>query len=254
MSLLDERLDKNVPIPLYFQLKNLILSDIRAGLIPAGETIPTEQQLSEHFQISRSTVRQAISELTREGWLTRRASKGTFVTEPHQTAHYIHSFEPFYQQVERQNRKPSTELLGLEVLTATPELAEKLGLENGDQIISMFRRRLSDGVPMVTIQNYMPYSLCAFVLGEDFTIRSLYELLMTHPQTQIDSTTSVVSVEFASSDDVRLLQIKKSTPMLCFHNVSRTKSGVILDYAFSRYRGDLTKFEFIDKPKTGLPH
>ena len=126
MSLLDERLDKNVPIPLYFQLKNLILSDIRAGLIPAGETIPTEQQLSEHFQISRSTVRQAISELTREGWLTRRASKGTFVTEPHQTAHYIHSFEPFYQQVERQNRKPSTELLGLEVLTATPELAEKL--------------------------------------------------------------------------------------------------------------------------------
>ena len=119
MSLLDKTLDKNVPIPLYFQLKSLILNEIKSGAIPSGDTIPTENQLAEHFQISRSTVRQAISELTSEGWLIRRASKGTFVKEPRQHEHFIRSFEPFYQQVERQNRTPSTELLGLTVIYAT---------------------------------------------------------------------------------------------------------------------------------------
>ena len=113
----------------------------------------------------------------------------------------------------------------------------------------MFRRRLSDNVPMLTIQNYLPYSLCSFILSEDFTVRSLYELLMTRPESSIHETVSIVSASNASAEDIHLLQIDANTPMLCFHNISKRADGTVLDYAFSRYRGDLNKFELIDTPR-----
>lgn len=249
MSLFDKILDKSIPIPLYFQLKGLILDSIKDGTFSVGESIPTENELAAYFQISRATVRQAISELSQEGWLIRKASKGTFVTVPEQNSNYIRSFEPFYQQVSRQNKLPSTELLNLEIIQPTKEIAKKLNLADGDKVISMFRRRFSDTTPMVTIQNYIPYSLCSYILSQDFTTKSLYELLMGHAETKIKETKTVVSASLATSEDVRLLEVKTSTPMLCFHNVSTSSDGTVIDYAFARYRGDLNKFEFIDSPR-----
>lgn len=84
MQLFQKKLDKNTPIPLYFQLKGIILSDIQDNSFSVGDAIPTENELVEYYHISRSTVRQAISELVQEGWLTRKASKGTFLTKPEQ--------------------------------------------------------------------------------------------------------------------------------------------------------------------------
>lgn len=249
MSLLEMKIDKTVPVPLHYQLKSLILSEIENGNLKEGDCLPTEMQMSKHFQVSRSTVRQAISALSNEGWLERIASKGTFVTNstPH-SENFIRSFEPFYQQINRQNKKPSTELLSLQVIPASERLAAKLGIEPGEKMISMFRRRLSDDVPMVTIQNYLPYSLCSFILSEDFTIRSLYELLMTRPESCIHETKSIVSAANASAEDIHLLQVDANSPMLCFHNISKRMDGTVIDYAFARYRGDLNKFELIDTP------
>ena len=78
----DKKLDKTVPVPLYFQLKTLIAQEIADGSYPVGSLIPTENELSDMFGISRTTVRQAISELVQEGKLYRVKSKGTFVSKP----------------------------------------------------------------------------------------------------------------------------------------------------------------------------
>lgn len=249
MSLLENQLDRSTPIPLYYQLKQMILREINGGNLKVGQNIPTEMQLTEHFQISRSTVRQAIKELVSEGYLKREASNGTTVTNPAlNTDSFIRSFEPFYQRVRRLNKTPHTELLQLEVIDPDPEIRKKMELAPDDKVISMFRRRLADDTPMLLIQNYMPYSLCAFILGEDFTSKSLYELMMSHSETRIANTHSVVSAQLQTETDQKLLNLEPDVPMLCFHNISHRNDGVILDYAFSRYRGDLNKFELIDKP------
>ncbi|MDY4203799.1 GntR family transcriptional regulator [Porcincola intestinalis] len=249
MSLLDMQVDRSTPIPLYYQLKQLILKEIESGHYKVGENIPTEMQLVDHFQISRSTVRQAIKELVSEGYLKREASNGTTVTKPDNSSEsFIRSFEPFYQQIRRQNKTPRTELLQLNVIDPDAHLRGKMELGPTDKVISMFRRRSADDTPMVLIQNFMPYSLCSFILSEDFTVRSLYELLMSHPETTIENTQSRISAELQTEEDQKLLQLDSDVPMLCFHNIARRSDGVILDYAFSRYRGDLNKFVLIDKP------
>lgn len=249
MELFHKNLDKNTPIPLYFQLKSIILNDIKDSTFSVGDAIPTESELVEFYNISRSTVRQAISELVQEGWLTRKASKGTFVTKSEQNSSYIRSFEPFYQQISRLGKTARTELIDLNVINPTAELAGKLNLSENQKIISMFRRRFADDIPMITLQNYIPYDLCSFILSHDFKTNSLYELLMTKTETQIAKTRTIVSANNATSADIELLQVKVSTPMLYFHNISTTADGTIVDYAFAHYRGDLNMFEFEDSPK-----
>lgn len=103
-------------------------------------------------------------------------------------------------------------------------------------------------IDMVTIHNYIPYDSCSFILSHDFKVNSLYELLMSNQETQIANTKTIVSAASATSEDINLLDVLTSSSMLCFHTVSTTKSGIIVDYAFSRYRGDLNKFEINDSP------
>lgn len=249
MLLFEEKLDRSTPIPLYFQLKSLLLDDIKSGQFKIGEPIPTENELTSYYGISRSTVRQAISELVQEGYLHRVASKGSFVTSPSQSSSFIRSFEPFYQQISHLGKTPRTELIDLKVVSAPSDIAQKLHISTDDKIISMFRRRFADEVPMVTIKNYIPYNLCSYILSSDFESNSLYELLMKNQLTKINETSTIVSSEVATTVDIKLLEVKLAAPILCFNNISTTIDGTVIDYAFARYRGDLNKFEFIDSPR-----
>ena len=110
MTMFTKEINKDVPIPLYYQLKNIIKTDIENGTLKTGDTIPTEMEIMSHYNISRFTVRQAISELVNEGYLLRKTSKGTFVTEPNKKTSFIKSFEPFHQQIQELGKTPHTEL------------------------------------------------------------------------------------------------------------------------------------------------
>lgn len=236
-------LDKKSPIPLYYQLKNLILDDIKSGKYALGESIPTEAEIIQEYQISRSTARQAIKELVQEGWLERKTSKGTFVTNPKEKTSHIRSFEPFYQQVSRLGKKAETELLELKIIEAPADIAQIMGLTENKRVITMFRRRFADGEPMVTLRNYLPVSLCKFILTHDFTKESLYEVLMANEATRMKKTKTIVSANKAASEDVYLLNVKLSSPILCFNNTSINANDQVVELAYLHYRGDLNKFE-----------
>lgn len=237
-------LDRSIPIPLYYQLKTILLNKIQNGVYPEGTCIPTEIQLAESLEISRSTVRQAVAELVQEGWLERKISKGTFVCHPPEIrTSYIRSFEPFYQQIRRQGKTPRTELLEMKVIEASPALAEAMGLKTGDKVISMFRRRFSDDDPMVSIHNHLPWETCGFVMGHDFKTESLYEIMTQEKESRPVRTRTIVCAERADTKDVELLKIKLGAPILSFQTISYNEDGKIVDYATSHYRGDYNKFE-----------
>ena len=73
------KLDMNAETPLYMQLKEAIKAAIKDGTYPDNEKIPTEIELSEHYKVSRITVRRAVEELCQENYLVKRQGKGTFV-------------------------------------------------------------------------------------------------------------------------------------------------------------------------------
>lgn len=77
-------IDRNVPIPAYYQLKQLIKGQIERGDLQPGDRLPTEVELCERYDLSRTPVRQALQELAYEGLLTRTPGRGTFVTQSSQ--------------------------------------------------------------------------------------------------------------------------------------------------------------------------
>lgn len=239
----NHQLDKTVPIPLYFQLKELILEEIKKENYKEGEMIPTENEISEVFHISRTTVRQAITELVQEGWLYRVKSKGTFVAHPKIKQDFLKKLESFQNQMMRLGMTPSTQLLELRRDTADEEVATALELSAGDEIIYLFRKRYADGEPIVTIETYLPFKNCSFIMGHDLEKEALYEILAERSETKIQKVQRKIEAVEAGEEDVRLLNIEKGKPIQHFLSVGYTSFDVPLEYSKARYRGDRSTFE-----------
>lgn len=243
MLLDNTKLDKTVPIPLYFQLKELIMSEIKNGNYKSGSLIPTEKELSEAFQISRTTVRQAITELVQEGWLYRVKSKGTFVSQPKISQDFIKKLETFNEQITRSGKVPSTELLEFKVIKATDIIAKNLQIGEKEKVIFIHRKRLADGDPIVTLKTYLPYKDCSFVMDHDLANESLYNTLAQYDDTRIFRVQRLVEAVEANSSDVQLLNIKRGKPIQHFTSIGYNAYGKPIEYSLARYRGDMNSFE-----------
>lgn len=242
MLLDSSKLDKSVPIPLYFQLKELILSEIKNGNYPSGSLIPTENELSDAFEISRTTVRQAITELVQEGWLYRVKSKGTFVSQPKINQDFVTKLEPFNKQMSRLGIKASTEVVEFKTMKAPEQVSEHLKLNEKEMVIFLHRTRCADGEPIVSVKTYLPYSSCSFLLDHDFTKESLYELLSQSDTTKITHIQRQIEAVEATSEDVAHLNIKRGKPIHFFTSVGYNVYDQPIEYSLARYRGDQNSF------------
>lgn len=239
----DKKLDKSTPIPLYFQLKELILAEIKNGTYPKDSAIPTEKELSKIFDISRTTVRQAIVELVQEGWLYRVKSKGTFVSRPKINQDFMQKMESYNDQILRTGRTPRTEVLDFKVVTATSEIAEKLKIQIGDKVVYLYRKRYADEDPIVILKTYLPYDKCAFVMEHDFEKESLYSVLSVDDSVKVSFIKRRVEVMEATSDDAVKLNMKRGKPIQFVASVGYNVFGDPIEYSLARYRGDKSSFE-----------
>jgi len=234
---------------LYFQLKELILAEIKKGNYKSGDLIPTEIELSEGFEISRTTVRQAITELVQEGWLYRVKSKGTYVSYPKLGQDFITKIEPFEDQIMRLGMKPSTEVLEFKVKKATKEIAKNLEIGEGDKVIYLLRRRFADAAPIVMLETYLPYEKCSFLMDCDFVKDSLYKLLAKKGEEfQVTKVRRIVEVTEAGAKDVTYLNMKKGKPIQFFSSVGYNALDKPIECSLARYRGDRSRFEVIVSP------
>jgi GntR family transcriptional regulator len=96
-SLSSYKIDKTSPIPLYYQLKEILSKWIKDNLRP-GDIIPSEKELCEIFQVSRSVVRQALGILMNEGFINRQRGRGTYIAKPKIEEHLISRLIGFYQK------------------------------------------------------------------------------------------------------------------------------------------------------------
>lgn len=239
MSLLDGHIDKNTPIPLYFQLKQLILNEIKEGHYTRGSMIPTEEEISTAFHISRTTVRQAITELVKEGWLYRVKSKGTFVERPKINQDFIQKLESYNDQMKRLGMRPKTEVLDSCTVPAKAAVAAALGLHEGDMVLYIERKRYANDDPIVTVQTYLPLS-CQQLLEHDLSQESIYTILSASPKTEIRYVKRTIEAVEATEADAQKLDMKKGKPILLTHTIGYNCFNEPLEYSSARYCGNKT--------------
>src|SRR6059058_1119123 len=129
---------RNSPLPLYFQLKEIMRERIRSDEWKPGDLIPSERELSEKYGISRMTARQAITELVNEGLFYREQGKGTFVSHLKISQQLIR-LTGFTEDIRARGQRPDTKVLSATMCPADESTAERLRIKTG-QLIFCLRR------------------------------------------------------------------------------------------------------------------
>ena len=238
----DYVVDKTTPIPLYFQFKNILLDMMKEEKLLPGDMIPTEFELCDIFGISRTTVRQALTELVNENRFYRVKGRGTFVAQDKINQDFIKRIESFKAEMERKGYTPSTRIIAFEVVEAPIEVAVALNLPVHTDVISLKRLRSADNEPIVIAQTYLPYSSCKNVLDYDMNNQSLYKILSKNINTKINKVVRNIEAVIPTKEDCELLEITKTTAIQVFHYIGYNKFETPIEYTVSRYRGDKNIF------------
>jgi GntR family transcriptional regulator len=235
-----DKLDSKSPIPLYFQLKSYIEEQIDTGVWEAGTQIPSELELSEQFQISRTTIRQAIGDLVNENKLERIQGRGTFVSEI-SIQKQIEKVSGFSQDMRMRGLVPTSDILNFEVVTADEEVAKALRVNEGDRVILLKRIRKGNGRRIALEVVFMNYDKYKDILSIDIGDNSLYELLAKEFAVWPKYSQQIIAAIKCPPDEAKLLGIQPGIrscssippPSINTRNRSNIPRGIIAAIATS---------------------
>lgn len=244
MGFLEQKIDKSTPIPLYFQLKQIILGMIENGELKPGDSIPTEYELISMYSLSRTTVRQAIIELVQDGLLYRVKGKGTFISKPKLAQDFMQRLESFGEQMNRLHVTPSTKVKNLKVLNGSAvhkTILEGLNLNEDDQVIYLERLRFANDQPIVLVRTYLPM-ICLNILTMNLEDVGLYETLSNSANTKIVEVERQVEAILSEPYESDLLEIPKHSAVQLTTTVGFNAYHSPIEYSVAHYRGDKNKF------------
>lgn len=198
----------------YYKVYQNIRNKIEQGIIKKGEKLPTEKELQDIFDVSRDTVRRALSKLEQEGFVKRRSALGTFVQQP-KSDYELSKMRSFSEQMRSRGIKPSSELDCIELtVNIKPKIREILQLKENEKCYIISRTRLGDGVPMAYETAYVPYSLCPHIqkyIDDETSLYNVYENIYHH---QLGVGSIRLEAEIPNQKLQKKLGIGKDSPIL----------------------------------------
>lgn len=173
-------LERSNPLPLYYQLKEVLRQQIRAGHLAPHTAIPSEPELVARYHVSRATVRQALTELVHEGLLYRQHGKGTFVCEP-RIQQTLSELASLTEELRRRGKKPGGLLLVSELARGSDHVRTQLQLADAEQVLRLERLRTADSAPCAYEIDYLPYPRANGIYSrvKEAAEGSLYTLMAT---------------------------------------------------------------------------
>jgi DNA-binding GntR family transcriptional regulator len=232
-------LDRSGPIPLYYQIASVIEGAIADGTLPPGSRLENEVSLGERLGISRPTVRRAIQELVAKGLLVRRRGIGTQVVQRPMSRKV--ELTSLYEDLENNAQHPTTRLLLRETLDATAQVAQELAVTEGAPVLHIRRLRLSDGVPLAVLENYLPQEF-RDVTEEDLQTHGLYQLMRARGA-QISVAHQRIGARAATAPERTLLDIPSHGAVLTMERTAYGNDGRPIEFGSHCYRPDLYSFE-----------
>jgi len=230
-------LDRSQCVPLYHQLKGLLLEEIRAGRLKPDDKLPTEEKLASTYGVSLITVRRTLSELAAAGYVRREQGRGTFVAQP-RVAQGPRELTSFSYEMQKRGLRASSRVLARDVVRASEEVARDLRILKGGQVFRLRRLRLADGEPMGIQTAHIPLELAQGLVREDFGRASLYDLLEKKYGIVPARAREVHSAVRLKAEEARLLRLEKGALGLAARRITCTADGRPFELVHSVARAD----------------
>jgi GntR family transcriptional regulator len=198
---------------MYEVIRRDLLAQVRRGLLKAGDRLPSEPELSARFGVSRMTVRQAIDRLVGEHVVVRRRGSGTYVTASSRYRR-LNKLGAFADEIGLGDADIRTEVRDAAALSPPDEVASRLGLKAGQQVVRLLRLRLVDGAPAALQESWLPYALAPDLAREPLLDGSLYRTLADRWGVQVKWAEQEISAAAATADQAELLRVPAGSPLV----------------------------------------
>jgi GntR family transcriptional regulator len=226
---------------LHHQVKDAIIHLIDTGEYKPNSQLPTEAEFCEKYGVSRTTVRTALQQLSMEGYVYRKRGSGTFVSGNKVKQILTSTNERFTEQMTLQGKKPSIQVLNLEVVPADFFLSEKLKIVDGEPVNMLERVRFVNGEPLQYETAYLPWYKTPG-LNKQACEKSLYDLLSVQFSLNIIKAVETLELFIADDEAAEKLQINIGDPCFAIDTLAYTSNEEIIEYSRTIFRGDLVHF------------
>lgn len=233
-------LDKDSRMPLYSQLMDILVHEIEYKM-QENDQMLSEREICELYNVSRTTVRQAFSELEREGYIYKVHGKGTFVASKRYKQE-LKGLYSFTDSMKMLGKKPSSKVLKFEIINASNEIASKMLIQKETQVYKFTRLRLADGEAMMLETSYVPYDLMPGITKDDLNHNALYDIMRERFGESLEFAEETFLPVLTNDEEAKHLGIEIGSPSLKITRLSFNKKNKVLEYTTSISRGD--KFQY----------
>src|SRR5437899_11932270 len=159
-------LNRRSVIPLYYQIQQRLLEQIRSGALKAGELVPSEQEIAARLGVSRMTARQALKSLCSRGLAFSQRGKGTFVSRMKLEKNFRQLLS-FSEEMKDRGSEPRSRVLAFRKIHPGEDVVEALHLNPSEEVILLRRVRMADSAPLCVEATHLPVRLCPDLLRSE---------------------------------------------------------------------------------------
>lgn len=230
-------LDKNSPISLYNQLMNILIHDIKNNLAPHTKML-SEREICTKYDISRTTVRQALGELENIGYIYKISGKGSFVSGHESSRKNLIDTYSFTEQMRAIGKNPTTEVVRFEIVESYEEIAEQMGIKSREMVYFLKRIRFADGIPMMIENSYLPISLFKGLEESLIASKPLYDLFKEDFGQSISYADEEFVAALVKPKIAKVLDVPTNSACLNLKRTTYNQKNQVLELTFSTARSD----------------
>jgi GntR family transcriptional regulator len=229
-------------IPYYYQLADILRELIHQSASGNdSEFLPSENELVQRYQVSRATVRQALSALTREGLIHKVKGKGTYISK-HRVRYPLTQLISTTEEMKRRGWKPDAEVLSAHQMVTHSPITESLGLKPEEQVYELCRLRLGNNEPLGIQWAYLPAKLCPGLIELDLT-NSLTKIMEERFGVIFWSAHEFLRARLPTKFEAKNLHIPKSLPVIYIERITFSPEGKSVEFLQSVWRSDDYEYE-----------
>ena len=237
----DDNMNDNIPLPLYYKVKEDIKKKIEDNFYIIGESVPSEKGLMDIYNVSRTTIRQAVDLLVNEGFLERRRGLGTFAASPKVSMWELEELRSFSDEISRQGYLPKTTLMSIKKVIASKKVQD-IFEKTQCEFFEIERLRFVDNKPSVYVMTYVPCELAQELDKDNLQENSLFKILESKYYVELAYAEKRLKAINVSKHDAKLLNIKENNAIQLVETVSYDKNSRPVEFSISKDRGDATEF------------
>lgn len=232
-------INKSSRIPLYLQLMDILIDKINKNM-EEHEQLISEREICEIYNVSRTTVRQALDTLERDGYIYKVHGKGTFVS-PKRLNQDLESFYSFTEEMKKIGKVPKSEVIGFEIVHFDEKLIAIFKNENDDLGYKITRVRKADDTPMMYEVTYLPYSIFNGLTKGKLEEKPMYDTFINDYNINLTSAEECFEPILTSKLESIYLEIDEGSPSLRIERFTYDNNKLI-EYTLGVARGDKFKY------------